>query len=274
MIEKKKNRLDIHTETSDRAGALGVLEGFIRKFKTLGFALFLVSIFAMVILALGLSMAPAVYFFSMILDFTQGSGPVFKSIVLGLAIPLSYFLYGFSLIFVVPFFNYIMPFKVKPFTGNWYSIESIPWFAHNTLTYMVRFTFLDFITPTPLNILFFRMMGMKIGKGVMINTTYISDPCMITLEDYVTIGGSATLFAHYGQKGILVIKPVLIKKGVTIGLKASVMGDVEVGEGAIVPAHTVLLPKTRFPGKNEAALVPTSTSTSADVIKISSDKAS
>ncbi|MCB0361759.1 MAG: hypothetical protein KDD35_03520, partial [Bdellovibrionales bacterium] len=135
--------------------------------------------------------------------------------------------------------------------GIWFSLPAIPWYIHNALTYIVRYTFLEFITPTPLNVLFYRMMGMKIGKGVVINTTNISDPCMISLGDYVTIGGSAHLLAHYGQKGVLIISPVVIESGATIGLKASIMGDVVVGKNAIVKPHTALLPKTRL-GEGES----------------------
>ena len=77
-------------------------------------------------------------------------------------------------------------------------------------------------------------MGMKIGKGVIINTSNISDPCLIELEDYSTIGGSVTMLGHYGQKGILVIGKVCIKKGAMVGLRASIFGDVIIGEHAVV----------------------------------------
>jgi hypothetical protein len=248
MAKKLKPRFDVNAETSDRTGFEGLIETFIRRFRNLTFALFLVILFCMVVSALGISLAPGFVIFHYLLEWTQSWALVWRSIALGMGLAFSYFVYGFCLIFVVPAFNLLVP-RMKPWAGPWYSLEVMPWFMHNTLTYMVRFTFLDFITPTPLNILFFRMMGMKIGKGVMINSSYISDPSMITIGDYVTIGGSATIFAHYGQKGLLIIRPVVIHKGATIGLKASIMGDVEVGEGAMVPPHTCLLPKTRFPGK-------------------------
>jgi acetyltransferase-like isoleucine patch superfamily enzyme len=143
--------------------------------------------------------------------------------------------------------NKLLPLKVKPLRASWYSLSVIPWYYHNALTYLVRYTFLDFITPTPLNKLFYQMMGMKIGKGTMINTSNISDPCLIELGDYVTIGGSASLVAHYGQKGMLIIEPLVVKDKATIGLKASLFGDVIVGKGALVKAHEVVMPKTRIP---------------------------
>jgi serine acetyltransferase len=90
-------------------------------------------------------------------------------------------------------------------------------------------------------------MGMKIGRGVQLNTTNISDPSLIELGDKVTIGGSATIVAHYGQGGFLVIAPVKIGEGVTVGLKATIMGDVEIGEYAKILPNSVVLPKTRIP---------------------------
>jgi len=57
------------------------------------------------------------------------------------------------------------------------------------------------------------MMGMKIGKGVHINSTNISDPALIELEDKVIIGGSVHIIAHYASKGYLVVERVKICKG-------------------------------------------------------------
>jgi len=79
------------------------------------------------------------------------------------------------------------------------------------------------------------MMGMKIGKGVMINSSNISDPCLIVLDDYVTIGGSAYMMAHYGMKGFLIIDKLHIKKGAMIGLAAKILGGVSIGERQLLP---------------------------------------
>jgi acetyltransferase-like isoleucine patch superfamily enzyme len=90
-------------------------------------------------------------------------------------------------------------------------------------------------------------MGMKVGKGAHINTTNISDPCLIEIGDKVTIGGSAHIIAHYASKGYIIVERVKIGDGVTIGMKATVMGDVEIGKGAVIAPHEVVLPKSRIP---------------------------
>ena len=236
--EDQKKKVDVLSTTSGLPGLAGHFETFLRRFRNLSFSLCLSPI-----IVLG---GLCIYLYRFVDSWTQ-TWPQFLHIVaLGCGLAFAFLAYGLTIIFVVPLVNFLMPFKVKPWRGSWFSIQTIPWYIHNALTYIVRYTFLDFITPTPLNVLFYRLMGMKIGKGVIINTSNISDPCLITLGDYVTIGGSATLFAHYGQKGYLIISSVHIKKGATIGLKASIMGDVIVGENATVKAHSVVMPKSRI----------------------------
>ena len=89
-------------------------------------------------------------------------------------------------------------------------------------------------------------MGMKVGDGVFINTTHISDPAMIEIGDHVTIGGSAVLVAHYAQAGYLIVAPVQIGSKATIGLRTIIMGDVQIGDGARVLPNSVVMPKTRI----------------------------
>ncbi len=196
---------------------------------------------------MGIALTPGISLFQTTLEYSQEFQPLIKNLFIGFSLATGFFLYGMTLIFVVPAVNKLLPLKVKPHRASWYSLSVIPWYYHNALTYLVRYTFLDLITPTPFNKLFYQMMGMKIGKGSVINTSNISDPCLIEIGDNVTIGGSVTLVAHYGQKGLLVIDRLIIKDKATIGLRASLFGNVIVGKGALVKAHEVLMPKTRIP---------------------------
>lgn len=244
---KAARRENVLSETSEKTGVSGFAETFMRRFRNLSFGLLLSPLAVVCCGCVGLAAAPGLYWFNFINDSTKGWPLIFHYAAGGFGLASGYFLFGVSLIFIVPAVNFINPFKVKPFRGPYYSLPAIPWFVHNGLTYMVRYMFLEFVTPSPLNILFYRMMGMKIGKGVVINTTNISDPSLITLEDYVTVGGSATIFAHYGQKGYLVIAPVKVGKGTNIGLKASIMGGSTVGSNVTIKPHAAVLPKSEIP---------------------------
>jgi acetyltransferase-like isoleucine patch superfamily enzyme len=90
-------------------------------------------------------------------------------------------------------------------------------------------------------------MGMKIGEGTLINSSHLSDPSLIEMGRKVTLGGSVTIVAHYGQGGFLVLAPVKIGDKATIGLRAILMGGVTIGEGAKILPNSVVLPKTQVP---------------------------
>ncbi len=249
IIEDKKftnTKEDVDSTTSGKQGIGGIFERLLRKFRVGAFLAALMPLYLVGILAMGVSTTPGILFFNFMSDLGSNWYALFHAMAMGIGIVGGYFLYGFTLIFMIPLVNFLLPFRLKPYRGSYFSLESVPWYIHNALTYIVRYTFLEFITPTPLNTLFYRMMGMKIGKGVQINTTNISDPCLIEIEDKVTIGGSAHIIGHYGQKGYLVLSKVKIGKGATIGLKATIMGDVDIGERAVIGPHEVILPKSRI----------------------------
>ena len=246
-MEETKKRVDLDAASTDRKGIKGFFEFLIRRFRLASFLIALIPLYLVCILAMSISAAPGIYFLSLMSKISSDWISILHFTALGFGVIGAYVIYGFTLLFVVPLFNFLLPIRLKPFRGNYYSITTVPWYFHNALTYIVRYTFLEFVTPTPMNILFYKMMGMKIGKGAHINTTNISDPGLIEIGEKVTIGGSATVIAHYASQGFLIIDRVKIHKNATIGIKATIMGDVEIGEGAIIAPHEVVLPKSRIP---------------------------
>ena len=125
------------------------------------------------------------------------------------------------------------------------AMQFLSWFLHNGLFYLVRFTFLPFITLTPYGVWFLKAMGMRIGRHAFINTEYISDPGLITIGDDAVVGGSVRIFAHYGGGGNLVIAPVTVGSRATLGLACCIMGDVVIGDGAVILPESVVLAGSR-----------------------------
>ena len=197
--------------------------------------------------AAGLALAPAILFFDYAAASARSLEQYYYYPCIGFTLVLCYFIYGFSLILIAPLVNFILGGRLKPWRGSAVSLRCLPWYVHACLTLVVRLSFLEFVTPTPFTILFYRLMGMKIGRNVTINSTAIADPSLIELGDNVTIGGSASIMAHYAQGGYLVINTVKIGRGATIGLRAIVMGGVTIGEKAKVLAGSFVIPNTIIP---------------------------
>ena len=242
-----REKIDLDSTSSELKGFKGVFEKLLRRFNVVMQLLTMLPVYFFACLVLGLSLAPAVTFFRYFQEQSLSYPWYLQNLSLAVSLACGYFIYGTTLIFVSPLVNKIIVGRLREWRGNYYSAESLKWFFHNGLTYLARYTFLEFITPSPLAILFYKMMGMKIGKGTVINSTWISDPSLIEMKNKVTIGGSVTIVAHYGQGGLLVIAPVLIGANCTIGFKATIMGGCTIGDGAKILPHSVLLPKTIVP---------------------------
>lgn len=247
-VKKKREFLDpLH---SDRGGLYGWFESVLRRFKNIVHFVLIIPLASSICISLGLAAAPGIAVYRTITAWALGSSFWVECFAMGTASAVAYFVFGLSLLLVIPLANLLIGRKLHPWRGPYYSLEAIRWYMHNAYTYIPRYLFLELVTPTPFSILFYRLMGMKIGAGTAINTTNISDPSLISLGKKVTVGGSATLIGHYGQGGYLVLAPLIIGDGVTIGLKATLMGGVTVGHGAKILPHSVVLPKTII-GENE-----------------------
>jgi acetyltransferase-like isoleucine patch superfamily enzyme len=211
---------------------------------------------ALAVLAAGLALGVAIFVYQSLSPLIAGVESWLRYPLMGIFVAASYFAYGLSLLLIAPAFNFMLGGILQPYRGPAVSLAAMRWYVHCTMTLVVRYSFLEFVTPSAFSTLYYRLMGMKIGNNVAINSTAIADPSLITLEDNVTIGGSASVLAHYAQGGYLVIAPVLIKRGATIGLRAVVMGGVEVGEKAKVLASSFVLPGTTIPPGETWAGIP------------------
>lgn len=241
---QKKTKVDTDPQGSKHRGFAGFFESVFRKFKNFMHIFMLTPMYALGALCIGLALVPGIFFFNTVNAATQSWPALAHYAALGFALGAGYFLYGFSQLFVLPTLNFVLRGQLKPWRGTYYSLGTIKWYIHNSLTYLMRYTFLEFFTPTPFNLLFYKWMGMKIGRGTQINSTAISDPSLIELGEKVTIGGGAVICAHYGMAGFLIIAPVKIGDNAVVGLRAIVMGGVEIGAGAKVLPNSVVLPKT------------------------------
>ncbi len=243
----RQKEQDLNSQKSERRGVLGLLENILREFKIFAHLGLLAPLYLAGALCIGAALLPGFYLYQWSYSVSAHWSELLRFWILGSSLGAGYLMYGFSLIFLMPSLNWAFQGRLSAWRGPYYSLPAIRWYIHNGLTYLVRFTFLEFITPTPFNLFFFRMMGMKIGEGTIINSIHISDPSLIHLGRKVTLGGSVTIVAHYGQGGFLVLAPVHIGDKVTVGLRAVIMGGASIGEGAKILPNSVVMPKTVIP---------------------------
>jgi acetyltransferase-like isoleucine patch superfamily enzyme len=94
----------------------------------------------------------------------------------------------------------------------------------------------------------YKLLGSKMGKGLIIIAGEIHDPCLVTVESDVIVGTGALIFGHfYTAKRELRLGPVLIRRGALIGVNAVISPGCVVGENASVTPGSILAPETIIP---------------------------
>jgi acetyltransferase-like isoleucine patch superfamily enzyme len=170
-----------------------------------------------------------------------GSDSPMAILLLCMLAALGYFAFGLSLIVVVPIARWLTlaigtPAGKYPYV-SWRGYQ---WASYNALTLLVRFSFINWIRATPFIVMYHRLMGMRVGARVQINTAVVADQNLIVIGDDTVIGGDVTLIGHSVEGANIVAAPVTIGSRVTVGLMAVILPGCQIGDGAIVAANAVL----------------------------------
>jgi non-ribosomal peptide synthetase-like protein len=207
-------------------------------------------LFAEVIAICGAALAPAIALVGWASARLPASGAA-RALGLGVAAAAGYFVFGLSLLVLLPIARWLTLARGTP-VGRfpYFSFGAWRWASFNALTLILRFTFVNWIRVTPLLPLYHRLMGARIGRRVQINTGIVADQNLIEIGDDTVIGGDVTLICHSAERGRLVTAPVRIGSRVTIGLMAVVFPGCVIGDDAIVAAGSVL-PKGSRVGPGE-----------------------
>ncbi len=95
----------------------------------------------------------------------------------------------------------------------------------------------QYIDFSPVKVLIYKMIGVKIGKGVFIAPDVIIDvhfPELIEIGDYVLLGWGSKVFGHDYDGRIFRVGRVKIGKGSVIGGFSFVRAGVRIGEESLV----------------------------------------
>ncbi len=199
------------------------------------------------ILILGFSLFPMVFFFYGVWKFMGAYAVWLKILAFSFSMAFGYFLFGTTLIFFAVFIKNIFGFKVTPGLHSIHSKECLSWMGYNSLILIVNSAFLDVLRLSPFQVLFYRLMGAKVGDGVNINTAGLADLSLLEIGNNVLIGGGVALICHASERGFIRLAPTKIGNNVSIGLGSVIMPECEIGDGASVTPCSLLPKGTKIP---------------------------
>jgi len=216
---------------SDRAKSL---------YATLTQFLCTICLYTVGILVMGSAVMPGILLVHSVWINTLFYHPFLRFWLIAVSLVLAFFIYGFCLILILGLLRIVFRLNLQEGEHRIASLGIYRWMFINGLYMIAAITFMDFVMLTPFSILFFRMMGAKVGKNVQINSKKCFDLSLIEIGDNAVIGGYATIMCHSFERNRLILRKVKIGKNVVLGLNSVVMSGAEIGEGAFITAGAVL----------------------------------
>lgn len=107
--------------------------------------------------------------------------------------------------------------------------------------------FVDFLRGTPMLPPCMRLLGCKMGKGIYMDTTYLTEFDCVSIGDYTALNGWSGPQTHLFEDRIMKIGAVSIGRGVTVGPRSIILYGAHIGDGATLGPLTLILKGENIP---------------------------
>ena len=124
---------------------------------------------------------------------------------------------------------------------------------------------LDHLRGSPFLPMCMRLFGAKIGKGVFMDTTDITEFDCITVGDWCAINTESSLQTHLYEDRVMKIGRVTLGQGITIGGSATVLYDTHVGDFARIGPLSIIMKGETIPAHSSWHGAPAQTMSEADM---------
>ena len=138
--------------------------------------------------------------------------------------------------------------RLRPMPSGTYSMDSptFTWWKLITVIYHFGQSALKPLTPIFLTPLVAMLYGARVGSDVALGGI-IDAPFVVSIGDRVTVGAFALVSGNFTTRETLILGPVKIGSGATIGVNAVVFPNTEIGENAVLLGGSYLMPGSKIP---------------------------
>lgn len=116
--------------------------------------------------------------------------------------------------------------------------------------------FLHFLTGTPFLAPFLRLLGVKIGKEVYLDTTDFTEFDLVRIGDQSSLNHECGPQTHLFEDRIMKLGPVDIQAGVTIGSGTIILYDAVVGKDTSIDALSLVMKGDKIPERSTWVGIP------------------
>lgn len=194
----------------------------------------------------GLFAIPSVLICFYVLEYSEYSTIINKSILFSLSLGFGYFFWMFNTIFGIGIISFILKPNFKLMEIPFFSITSFRWAFLSVLDRLAK-PFISKMAPSWIVDVYYKLLGCKMGKGAIVASSRINDVFMVKIGSGSIIGSKASITAHIAEKNFLVLAPVTIGKNCLIGLGSQINPGCKIGDNSVIASRSVLPKYTVVP---------------------------
>jgi hypothetical protein len=202
---------------------------------------------------IGIALIPSVYLIGYAWRTRMAELSFVHILVFSIACGLGIFLYFITGSIVMSLLIRIISFGMKPGLYPMQSLTVLRWLVYSGVYHIAGKTILDYLPMSFLLVLFFRIVGAKIGKNAALNTWYLNDAFLLEIGDNVVIGGKSDISCHTFEKGCLLLQPVKIGSGTLIGQQCYISPGVTIGTQCVIGQYSFIRKNKDVPDKSVIA---------------------
>ncbi len=141
--------------------------------------------------------------------------------------------------------------RLFPFRAGSYPAGSLTYFLWSLHSFLcltnLFFLYQNALLPPLLRKFFARLLGGHLGRGILSIGGVLADPFFVSVAEGAMTGAGTLLIPHDWNEERVVIKPIIVGRGVVIGARAVLMPGVTVGENSTVNAMSLVAEDTQIP---------------------------
>jgi predicted outer membrane repeat protein len=177
------------------------------------------------------------------------AAPVPPLVVRSIVLVPCYVAFALTLMVVSPFATWLTGARTAPNLElrmadmDW---RLMRWVRYMVAIHVVRVFAGTLFRGTPIWTAYIRWNGARMGRGVYVNTVFVSDHNLLDFGDGVVIGSEVHISGHTVERGTVKTAPVTLGDRVTVGLGSvieigvTVGRDAQIGALSFVPNHAAL----------------------------------
>ncbi|MDL2248664.1 hypothetical protein LJB89_03105 [Tyzzerella sp. OttesenSCG-928-J15] len=161
-------------------------------------------------------------------------------LVLALCFGIGVFLFFITGLLVFAIVERLLTLGFKPGKYSTSSLTFMRWLVYSGVHTLALSLILPFVIGSGFTKIYYKIIGVKLGKDVFINTIGLHDPYLLTVGDNVIIGGKTDITCHTFESGFLTLERINIGSNVLIGANCYIMPGVTVEDNCDIGANSLI----------------------------------